>query len=314
VLDRVLVEAARAAGATVRHHVVVRHLLHDGKDRVSGVVARDASGREDLIGAGIVIGADGIGSAVARLAGAEMKRRGRASTSTLYAYVPTEGDAAYHWYFRIPDREQGPLAAGLIPTNDGQSCLFLSLPTPAFDATARRDPAAAYAAMLEAIDADLAARVLPALPPSVSVFRGRPGHLRSAAGRGWLLVGDAGFFRDPLTAHGITDALRDAEGAASAVIAGSSTGFQAYESERDGIAVRLLDVTEAIIGFDWDYTRLEGLHRQLNAVMKDETAMLTARGKEIPAIARSPVQMASHRAGQSSVDIKDLAGDERGGV
>ena len=34
---------------------------------------------------------------------------------------------------------------------------------------------------------------------------------RRAGGPGWALVGDAGYFRDPLTAHGITDALRDAE-------------------------------------------------------------------------------------------------------
>jgi hypothetical protein len=35
--------------------------------------------------------------------------------------------------------------------------------------------------------------------------------LRRATGPGWALVGDAGYFKDPLTAHGITDALRDAE-------------------------------------------------------------------------------------------------------
>ena len=43
------------------------------------------------------------------------------------------------------------------------------------------------------------------------MFPGLTGYLREAAGPGWALVGDAGYFKDPITAHGITDALRDAE-------------------------------------------------------------------------------------------------------
>ena len=35
--------------------------------------------------------------------------------------------------------------------------------------------------------------------------------MRKAFGGGWALVGDARYFKDPVTAHGITDALRDAE-------------------------------------------------------------------------------------------------------
>ena len=40
---------------------------------------------------------------------------------------------------------------------------------------------------------------------------GVPGHLRQSWGPGWALVGDAGYFKDPITTHGMTDALRDAE-------------------------------------------------------------------------------------------------------
>ena len=39
----------------------------------------------------------------------------------------------------------------------------------------------------------------------------------SASGPGWALVGDAGYHRDPITGHGITDAFRDAELLADAV-------------------------------------------------------------------------------------------------
>jgi flavin-dependent dehydrogenase len=40
---------------------------------------------------------------------------------------------------------------------------------------------------------------------------GEPGYVRKAFRGGWALVGDAGYFADPVTAHGITDALLDAE-------------------------------------------------------------------------------------------------------
>ena len=33
-------------------------------------------------------------------------------------------------------------------------------------------------------------------------FAGRPGHLRHPYGPGWALVGDAGYFKDPIGAHG----------------------------------------------------------------------------------------------------------------
>ena len=47
---------------------------------------------------------------------------------------------------------------------------------------------------------------------------GCPGYVRRSSGPGWALVGDAGYFKDPITTHGITDALRDAELLADAVL------------------------------------------------------------------------------------------------
>src|SRR3954467_752288 len=46
---------------------------------------------------------------------------------------------------------------------------------------------------------------------------GLPNHVVEAAGTGWALVGDAGYHRDAITGHGITDAFRDAELLADAV-------------------------------------------------------------------------------------------------
>ena len=45
-------------------------------------------------------------------------------------------------------------------------------------------------------------------------------------------------FKDPLTAHGITDALRDAELLARAVVDGSAAAFEEYERTRTGSRCR----------------------------------------------------------------------------
>ena len=50
-------------------------------------------------------------------------------------------------------------------------------------------------------------------------WRGVPGTSAAPYGPGWALVGDAGYFKDPITTHGITDALRDAELLSDAVLA-----------------------------------------------------------------------------------------------
>ena len=44
-----------------------------------------------------------------------------------------------------------------------------------------------------------------------------PSFVRHPVGIGWALVGDAGYYRDAITGHGITDAFRDAELLAAAV-------------------------------------------------------------------------------------------------
>ena len=40
---------------------------------------------------------------------------------------------------------------------------------------------------------------------------GVPNFFRQPYGAGWALVGDAGYFKDPITTHGMSDAFRDGE-------------------------------------------------------------------------------------------------------
>ena len=107
-------------------------------------------------------------------------------------------------------------------------------------------------------------------------FPGRPAFLRRPYGPGWALVGDAGYFKDPLTAHGITDALRDAELLARAAVDGRPVAFARYEAERDALARPLVEVAERIAAYDWDLTDIEDLLRAESAAMRPEVALVRA--------------------------------------
>ena len=68
--------------------------------------------------------------------------------------------------------------------------------------------------------------------------------MRRAWGPGWALVGDAGYFKDPITAHGITDALRDAELLARAIVRGTDGALAGYQAARDARRSALFEVTD----------------------------------------------------------------------
>ena len=138
-------------------------------------------------------------------------RPARSSTATS-TEVPSTG---YVWGYG------DGAAAGLIPTNAGQTCVFVAT-TPARMRPLRRDGAdAAFDSLLDAVPAALSDAVRAGGPCGrVHGWRGVPGHVRRSFGPGWALVGDAGYFKDPITTHGITDALRDAELLSDAVLAG----------------------------------------------------------------------------------------------
>ena len=125
------------------------------------------------------------------------------------------------------------------------------------------------------MDPDLAASVARSTPDTpLHVFAGHKGYLRQAVGPGWALVGDAGYFKDPLTAHGITDALRDAELLANAAAVGSDAALAEYAATRDELSLPLFEVSDAIAGFDWDTEQIKALHQTLNQAMKREVEHL----------------------------------------
>ena len=153
VLDRILVEAAEAAGAEVHHGVLLSQLQFDPSGRVVGARLREGSGSEATIAADLVIGADGRDSTVAKLVAAESYLAGRAASALVYGYFEGLPDDGLHWYFA-----QGA-AAGVIPTNQGQHCVFVGLPREQFGAAFRGDVERGFLGLLEKCGPELKAAV-----------------------------------------------------------------------------------------------------------------------------------------------------------
>ena len=167
VLDRILVDAARSAGADVRHGVVLSRLQIDSKGRVVAALLRDADGNSTAVRSDIVIGADGRQSTVAALVKAGTYLNGRSASAYVYGYYEDLDRYGYHWHFAEN------VAAGVIPTNHGQHCVFVGVPGPAFPATFRGNVEGAFLQILAANS--------PHLCDDVS--RARPvGRLRGFAG------------------------------------------------------------------------------------------------------------------------------------
>ena len=94
VLDPILVDAAIAAGADVCYGITVTDVRRDRHGRVIGIEGRDDAGRSVGVGAGIVIGADGLRSTIAARGSAHRSNDRHAtpapsSTATGQASTPT---------------------------------------------------------------------------------------------------------------------------------------------------------------------------------------------------------------------------------
>ena len=219
VLDRVLVDAARNAGAEVRHGVLLSELQFAPDGRVIGVALKDASGSRITVRADIVIGADGRHSTVAQLVNARAYVEAVNASAIVFGYFEDLTLGGSHWYFAKN------AAAGAIPTNSGH-CVFAAVPSPQFFRTFRGDVMRGFLQVLDAIWPELRADAeRDTLIGRLRGFAGAPGYLRQCHGAGWALVGDAGYFKDPLTAHGITDALRDADLLSRAIVHAGARSF-----------------------------------------------------------------------------------------
>jgi len=269
-LDRTLVDAAVDSGAEVVFDVRMDGVIIDHRGRVRGITAV-SGGTRHRIEADIVIGADGLHSTVAQHVSAPRLVQGRYAAGVLYSYwenLPVDG---YYWRF------QAGASIGAIPTNDGATCVFASVPSGRFRTEIQGDASSAYRRLIREVSTKLDERLDEARQVEpVRGFGGHVGFIKRSAGNGWALVGDAGYFKDPATAHGITDALRDAELLARAIMKGTTAALDDYETTRHHLSRRLFELTDDIASFVWTDTELQALHRAFSAEMSREVRALAA--------------------------------------
>jgi menaquinone-9 beta-reductase len=281
VLDPLLVAAAREAGAEVRFGLRATALLRDDLGRVAGAVVPTPDGQRQELRARITVGADGIRSVVAREVGAPCTVRGTASTALVGGYVSGPTADGYQWLYS----EGG--SAGIIPTNHGQLCAWAAVPSGEF-ARLKGLPDLGFHATMRHVAPDWADVLADArFDGPLRGFPGVPGFMRRPWGPGWALVGDASHFKDPLSAHGMTDALRDAELLADAIVAEltgngpAGDALRGYEQFRDELSLELFALTDRIAAHDWDLAELRELLVALSAAMRTEVGHLLDRDRQL---------------------------------
>jgi flavin-dependent dehydrogenase len=268
-LDRTLVDAAAAAGAEFRFGMRVDDVVFDERARVRGVLASGGPTVARMT-AEVVVGADGLHSTIAGRVGARSIVHGQHAAGVLYSYWEGLGSNAYEWHFAPGS------SVGVIPTNGGATCVFAAVPSDRFREELRGGAESAYRAILARTSAAIAATLSDArrVEP-VRGFAGQRGFIKRASGPGWALVGDAGYFKDPLTAHGITDALRDGELLARAILRGDAAALAEYDADRVRLCRGLFDVTDQIASFAWTDAQLEAMHRTFSREMSAEMKVIT---------------------------------------
>ncbi|AZG47089.1 NAD(P)/FAD-dependent oxidoreductase [Gordonia insulae] len=233
-LDQALVQTAVAAGVEFRERCTATGLVwRDG--RVSGLRYTDDEDVTHEVHAYIVIGADGRKSFVAEAVGVR--------TPTL---VAPSGRACYYAYWSDDRTDLRHIASqwridrllGTAFPCDGGDLLSLLQPpiemVPEFSGRKAQD---AYLRGIEALPG-LARRLDGCeMVSRVRSCTGIESYFRRSHGPGWALPGDAGHFKDPVTAQGIRDGLRYGRllGEALAPVLGG----------RDGVDADAVDTTTA---------------------------------------------------------------------
>jgi len=270
VLDVMLLEAAIAAGATFRPGQRLVDLVQDVSGQVTAVILTNQQG-QTTIPARFVVGADGLRSKVAALVGAAAYAAHPPANVLTYGYFAGIDNSHYVAQF-TPG-----FATGFFPTNDNLTCVFAARPSSQGVISNETE----FQQILTATSGKMGDLLRPARRVG-RFYRslGIPGFLRTPGGPGWVLVGDAGFTKDPLSARGISDAFRDAELAARAIDAvlrhrqKPEQAMADYQATRDRFALPLQEVTRRLAHFAWDETEASALMRQLGKIADEEGQFL----------------------------------------
>ena len=240
VLDKILVDAAEAAGAEVREGFSVNEVVIDD-GRVTGVKGSGSSGAVEE-SARMVIGADGKHSTVAKAVRAPVYNERPILMFAYFSYWSGVNLEELELY----SRDQ--CAALAFPTNDGLVGVIAAGAIAGFSEF-RTDIEGNFFKTLDQAP-DLASRVREG--KREERFQGTAdlsNFFRKPFGPGWALVGDAGYNKDPTTAQGISDAFRDAELLSEAIDEGFSgrqpleEALAGYEGQRNEASMPMYEFT-----------------------------------------------------------------------
>lgn len=194
-LDKILIDAAVAAGAEFREACSFVAPVFGDDGRVTGAQLR--TGREQCR---LLIGADGMRSAVAKGVGAEYTVHDPLLSCIYYTYW--QGLKTDFELYERPGRW-----VGAVPTNDGATMIAAYYPQDDYDRV-RGDALAYYLENVRGTAPDLYERMVAG--EQAERLRGtgdQQNFFRRASGPGWALVGDAAHHKDSITARGISDAF-----------------------------------------------------------------------------------------------------------
>jgi 2-polyprenyl-6-methoxyphenol hydroxylase-like FAD-dependent oxidoreductase len=246
-LDSILVQAAREAGAEVRENFRVTQVTASG-DRVTGIRGSARGGPVVTETAGLVIGADGKRSLVAGAVGARRYRERPVRSFASYSYwagVPVPGGELY----QRPGR-----AVAAFPTNGELTMVYAAAPMTEFE-SARADLEGHYLRTLD-LCGDLGERVRSGnRAERLRTTPDQPNTFRCSHGPGWALAGDAGVVMDSVSAQGMTNALRDASSLSAAVVVGLggsrplAGALHAHQRRRDRAIRGMYDFTLGLAAF-----------------------------------------------------------------
>jgi flavin-dependent dehydrogenase len=216
--DRLLLDNARAKGVAVREGTRVLEVLFEG-ERAVGVRVADAAGGERTVRARVVVDAAGQSTVIQDRLGLRQwdpdlkkaaiwtywkgarRETGRDAGATLV--LQTEGKAGWFWYIPLAD---DVTSVGVVADHEHL-----------FRGRSSRDPAEIYSSEVARCPGLIprlegAERIEPFRVAKEYSYRSR-----QVAGDGWVLVGDALGFLDPLYSSGILLALKSGALAADAI-------------------------------------------------------------------------------------------------
>lgn len=211
-LDAILADAAAKAGAQLRMGAKVVEVLWE-RGRVCGVRVQDGHAEHKLL-APLVVGADGRNSTVAYMCGSH-KYNVRPNERSYYFTFFEGADRAFDDHFVFHRWGDRMVWAG--PADNGLYLLGVSPERHERDYF-RAETQQGLMAHLRACDPTAKALADAEIAERISGIRNFDGYFRQASGPGWVLVGDAGHFKDPALGRGIGDAFIQAETLAATLV------------------------------------------------------------------------------------------------